>query len=142
MNATATLPPNSVVLNYTVFFNQSGISTLFIILRLQNLLYPDGLLTFDNREIFKAYLPPSLPESYSVDDNGIASFQESIFLPGNVPQAFYRDGLASLLLNLTSFVGNTGLISPRDERMGTTPVFLSIMQQEQGIIILITNSLL
>ena len=144
MNATSTMPPNSVVLNYTVFFNQSGISPLFIFLELQNVLYPEGILTFDNGANVKGYFPlttPPLPESYSVDDNGIASFQESIILPGNVPQAFYRDGQASLLLYLTSFVGNTSLISPSDERMDSTPVFLSIMQQEEGTIILITNFL-
>ena len=142
MNATSTMPPNSVVLNYTVFFNQSGISPLFIFLQLQNVFYPEGILTFDNGANLKGYFPlttPPLPESYSVDGNGIASFQESIILPRNVPQAFYRDGQASLLLNLTSYVGNTSLSSGL-ERIDT-PVFLSIMQQEEGTIILITNFL-
>ena len=133
MNATSTMPPNSVVLNYTVFFNQSGISPLFIFLELQNVLYPEGILTFDNGANVKGYFPlttPPLPESYSVDDNGIASFQESILLPGNVPQAFYRDGQASLLLNLASLVGNTTSVS--DFERIDTPVFISIIQQDGG----------
>ncbi len=130
MNVIDKMPPNSVVLNYTVFFNQSGISPLIIFLQLENLLYPQHILVFDDGGSTKFYLSQSLPESYSVDDNGIASFQESILLPGNVPQAFYRDGQASLLLNLASLVGNTTSVS--DFERIDTPVFISIIQQDGG----------
>ena len=135
VNATSTMPPNSVVLNYTVFFNQSGISplSLIILLQLRNLLYPTGILSFDNGDITKVYVPSSLPEGYSVDDNGIASFEESILFPGNILQAFYRDGQTSLQMNLVSLVGNTTSVS--DLERIDTPVFISIIQQEQGIII-------
>lgn len=139
VNMATTTQLNSVVLNYSVFLNQSGINAPIISLSLQSPLYSQEILTFDNGEQSKSYIPPFLPEGYSVDDNDIATFKESILYRGEVPQAFYSEGQASLQLDLTS------LVSPSEVLLGetaTTPMFVTIMQQEQGIIIIVKLLLL
>ncbi len=135
-NATAyfvtmvtTTQPDTVALNYSVFLNQSGISAPIISLSLQSPLYSQEILTFDNGNRTKSYIPPSLPEGYSVDESDIATFKETILYRGEVPQGLYRGGQASLQLDLTSVVSPSEILG----EMITTPMFVTIMQQEQGI---------
>ncbi len=89
--STASVEAGSVVLNYTVYLNQSTLITppSLITLTLSSQLYEQQLLSFDNGERTKTYLT-NLPDGFSVDENDVASFKESILYRGEIPTEFFR----------------------------------------------------
>lgn len=129
VSMSTSVQEDSVILNYTMFFNTSSQDTppSLITLTLVSQLYVQELLSFDNGERTKIYIS-ELPDSYSVDENDVASFQESILFRGEVPPLFFRDGIASLQLDLTSMIGE---ISSSTTTMAVTPMFVSLMQQQE-----------
>ena len=98
----ADIEMSSIVLNYTMFINESiSGQPLGIFLSISN---TSEIFTFASGDRTRNYLPSIfLPNEYNVK-NSVSSFQESVYISAALPEKFFRNNTANFILELPSTV--------------------------------------